>query len=113
MTLLDKRVTDVFAVSRSTTGQQHPKLHEVVHKDFTDFSTLELDADACFWCLGVTSVGMSEADYTRITYDFRPGVNQPLHGIRSRTRLYNILYPVLYPLLLIGEADQARIRHHH
>ena len=152
--LLDKQVTEVFAVGRSTTGQQHPKLHEVIHKDFTDFSTLELDADACFWCLGVTSVGMSEPDYTRITHDFtiaaakalvrptmtfifvsgtgadgnamwarvkrktevdlfalpfkqvfvfRPGIIQPMHGIKSRTWLYNILYPVVYPLLLVAK----------
>ena len=152
--LLDRQVAEVFAVGRSTTGQQHPKLHEVIHKDFTDFSTLELDADACFWCLGVTSVGMSELDYTRITHDFtiaaakalvrptmtfifvsgtgadgdamwarvkrktevalfalpfkqvfvfRPGIIQPLHGIRSRTHLYNALFPVAYPLILIAK----------
>src|SRR5215210_7291717 len=40
--LLDAQITEVFAVGRSTTGQQHPKLHEVIHKDFTDYSTLEL-----------------------------------------------------------------------
>jgi uncharacterized protein YbjT (DUF2867 family) len=150
----DSQVTDVFAVGRSATGRQHPKLHEIVHKDFTDFSTLSLDADACFWCLGVTSVGMSEADYTRVTYEFtmaaakalvrptmtfvfvsgrgadgnamwarvkrkaevalfampfkqvfvfRPGVIQPLNGIKSRTRLYNVLYPIVYPLLMIAK----------
>src|SRR6185503_13136362 len=62
--LLDKGVSDVYAVGRNVTGQQHHKLHEVMHRDFTDFSTLKLDADAIFWCLGITSVGMSEPDYT-------------------------------------------------
>jgi hypothetical protein len=35
-------------------------------------------------------------------YVFRPGVIQPLHGIKSRTRLYNVLYPLLYPLMLVA-----------
>jgi uncharacterized protein YbjT (DUF2867 family) len=151
--LRDPDVTEVFAVLRSATGRQDPKLREIVHRDFTDFSALQLDADACFWCLGVTSLGMSEADYTRVTYDFtmaaakvlarptmtfifvsgagaegnamwarvkrkaedalfampfkavyvfRPGVIQPKHGIKSRTRLYNLLYPILLPLIFVA-----------
>jgi hypothetical protein len=47
-------------------------LHDVVHMDFTDFTALEpafAGCDACFFCLGVTSSGRSEAEYTRITYD--------------------------------------------
>jgi hypothetical protein len=36
-------------------------------------------------------------------YVFRPGMIQPLHGIRSRTRLYNVLYPLLYPLILVAK----------
>src|SRR6202048_5259922 len=66
----DPEVTEVLAVVRSATGQQHAKLREIVHKDFTDFSALQIDGDACFWCLGVSSTGMSEADYTRITHDY-------------------------------------------
>ena len=68
--LRDPEVTEVLAVMRSATGQQHAKLREIVHKDFNDFSALQLDGDACFWCLGVSSAGMSEADYTRITHDY-------------------------------------------
>ncbi|HEY0133024.1 MAG TPA: hypothetical protein VGB85_03055 [Nannocystis sp.] len=60
--LLDPGVTDVIAVTRAPTGLQHEKLREVVHHDFTDFSNLQLDGDACFWCLGVSSAGMREAD---------------------------------------------------
>ncbi len=69
--LLDPEVTSVLSVARSSTGQQDPKLREVVHKDFLDFSPLEKDLagfDACFFCLGVSSVGMSEKDYRRITF---------------------------------------------
>lgn len=69
--LLDPEVTSVLSVARSSTGQQDPKLREVVHKDFLDFSPLEKDLagfDTCFFCLGVSSVGMSEKDYRRITF---------------------------------------------
>ena len=71
--LLDPEVESVVAIVRSATGQRHPKLREVVHRDFTDFSGIESDLsgqDACFFCLGVSSVGMKEADYRRVTYDF-------------------------------------------
>jgi uncharacterized protein YbjT (DUF2867 family) len=71
--LLDPDVESVLAVGRSATGQQHPKLRELVHKDFTDFSAVEdqlAGYDACFFCLGVSSAGMSEQDYRRVTYDF-------------------------------------------
>src|SRR5260370_42551847 len=68
--LRDPDVTEVLAVMRTGTGQQRAKLREIVHGDFNDFSSLPLDGDACFWCLGVTSAGMSEADYTRITHDY-------------------------------------------
>jgi uncharacterized protein YbjT (DUF2867 family) len=150
--LLDPGVTQLITVGRSATGTQHPRLREIVHGDFTDFSMLHLEADACFWCLGVTSLGMKEPEYARITHDFtiaaatalagpsvtfvfvsgtgadgdamwarvkrrteedlaqlpfkdlyifRPGLIVPLHGIRSRTRIYNVLYPIIYPLMLL------------
>src|SRR5262249_27918164 len=70
--LRDDAVTEVLAVGRSPTGQTHPKLRELVRKDlFTvDVPDPELRGyDACFFCLGVSSVGMNEADYTHLTYD--------------------------------------------
>lgn len=70
--LLDPDVTDVLSVGRSVTGQQHPKLHEIVHRDFLHYSAIEQDLsgyDACFFYLGVSSLGMSEDDYRRVTYD--------------------------------------------
>jgi len=70
--LLDPEVQSVLAIVRSATGRQHPKLRELVHKDFLDFSTVEdqlSGLDACFFCLGVSSAGMSEEKYRRITYD--------------------------------------------
>jgi len=144
---------------RSSTGKQHPKLREIVHRDFYDFRALEPELsgfDACFFCLGISSAGMSEEDYRRITYDitiaaaqtlvklnpgmtfvyisgagtdssgrggvmwarvkgqtenvllampfkaaymFRPALIVPLHGIKSRTRLYRVFYDLLKPVL--------------
>jgi uncharacterized protein YbjT (DUF2867 family) len=149
----------VVTVGRAATGVEHPRLREVVHRDLLDLAPLETSLsglDACFFCLGITSAGLSEADYTRITYDitlaaanalirlnpqmtfvfvsgagtdstergrlmwarvkgrtenallrmpfkaayaFRPGVVQPLHGVRSRTAAYRILYSLTAPLL--------------
>jgi uncharacterized protein YbjT (DUF2867 family) len=70
--LLDPAVTEVVTVGRSATGRQSPKLREIVHADLFDLTPIKADledADACFFCLGVSSVGMAEADYRRVTYD--------------------------------------------
>ena len=71
--LLDPAVEAVLAVGRRATGQGHPKLREIVHRDFLDLSAIERDFagyDTCLYALGISSAGMSEADYTRVTYDF-------------------------------------------
>jgi uncharacterized protein YbjT (DUF2867 family) len=156
--LLDPEVTGVLAVGRGATGQQHAKLRELVHANLFDYSGVEEQLrgyDACFFCLGVSSAGMKEQDYTRVTYDLtmaaaetlarvspemtfeyvsgtgtdssergrsmwarvkgrtenallrlpfraaymlRPGYIQPLHGIRSKTKLYQAMYTVMAPL---------------
>jgi uncharacterized protein YbjT (DUF2867 family) len=155
--LLAEDVESVLTVGRAATLQQHPKLTELVHADLTDYTAIEAQLaghDACLFCLGVSAAGMSEQDYTRITYDvtlaaagvlarlspqmtfiyvsgegtdstesrramwarvkgrtenalfklplkavmFRPGLIRPLHGIRSKTRLYRIGYTVMWPL---------------
>lgn len=161
--LLDPEVQRVLSVSRSALGQQHEKLREILHRDFTDFSAIAdqlTGYDACFFCLGVSSAGMKEADYTRVTYDFtmaaarvlvernpamtfiyvsgagtsdsdtkgpmwarvkgrteqallrlsfraaymfRPAVIEPLHGVRSKTPVYQIFYDVLGPFLGIAK----------
>lgn len=70
--LLDPDVQNVLSIGRSLTGQRHPKLRELVHTDFLDFSALEPEMkgfDACFFCLGVSSAGMPEESYQRVTYD--------------------------------------------
>lgn len=148
--LNDDRVDLVTTVGRRKTGVAHGKLTEVEREDLYTFQEGEFGgADACLFCLGVSSAGMSEAAYTRVTYDLtmaaakafrpgarfiyvsgagtnehgrqmwarvkgrterellessldaymlRPGYIQPVHGERSRTRLYNALYVVAKPL---------------
>jgi uncharacterized protein YbjT (DUF2867 family) len=70
--LVDPGVTSVLSVGRGPTGQQHAKLREIVHGNFTDFSTMETELsgyDACFFCLGVSSLGMDAERYRHLTYD--------------------------------------------
>jgi uncharacterized protein YbjT (DUF2867 family) len=71
--LLDGEVTEVVTVGRSPLGVEHPKLHEVTHADFTDLSAVAGElagADACFYCLGVSTAGHTAEVYQRVTYDF-------------------------------------------
>jgi uncharacterized protein YbjT (DUF2867 family) len=68
----DARVEDVLLVSRHSAHVTHPKVREILHDDFFDFDGISANfsaADACFFCLGVSSVGMREADYYHLTYD--------------------------------------------
>ena len=79
--LLDPEVTTVLSIVRGSTGQQHAKLREIVHKDFFDFSSIESELagfDACFFCLGISSAGMSEEKYRHITYDITLAAAQTL-----------------------------------
>ncbi len=69
--LLDGDVAVVQTVGRSATGVMHSKLREIVHADLMHYSEIEADLagfDACFFCLGVSSAGMAEPDYERLTY---------------------------------------------
>jgi uncharacterized protein YbjT (DUF2867 family) len=152
-------VDQVMSVGRSPVGLRHPRLNELILGDLFDYHASEEQLrgfDACFFCLGVSSLGMSESEYTRVTYDltmaaattlsrlnpqmtfvyvsgagtdstekgrsmwarvkgrtenalqrlsfkgvylFRPGVIQPLNGVRSKTVLYRSLYTLMGPLL--------------
>jgi uncharacterized protein YbjT (DUF2867 family) len=70
--LLDPEVEAVLAVGRRSTGKQHSKLRELQQRDFSDFSPIEgalSGFDACLFCLGVSSAGMSEQEYRRVTKD--------------------------------------------
>jgi uncharacterized protein YbjT (DUF2867 family) len=70
--LRDPDVTSVLAVGRSRSGQAHAKLREVLHDNFLDYAAIEAQLagyDACFFCLGVTSLGLTEERYRHLTYD--------------------------------------------
>ena len=70
--LLAGDVANVLAIGRTSTGQQHAKLQEIVRPDLFDLSPIESRLsgfDACFFCLGVSAAGMSEQDYRRLTYE--------------------------------------------
>lgn len=62
----------VMVINRKPGGVAHPKLQEIIHADFFNLTPIESQLsgyNACFFCLGVSSVGMNEAEYRRLTYD--------------------------------------------
>lgn len=68
----DARVNSILVVGRTPCGITHPKLRELIRSDFFDYRDATAafkNLDACFFCLGVSSVGMAEAAYARVTYD--------------------------------------------
>jgi uncharacterized protein YbjT (DUF2867 family) len=74
--LLDPDVVSVLSIGRTNSGISHPKLRNLVRPDMFDFSVNADDLtgyDTCFFCLGVSSVGMKEPDYTHLTYDLTMG----------------------------------------
>lgn len=79
--LVDATVTQVLAVGRHSTGQQDPKLRELVAPDLYDLSPFEGQLggfDACFFTLGTSAAGMSEERYSRVTYDLTLAVARTL-----------------------------------
>jgi uncharacterized protein YbjT (DUF2867 family) len=79
--LLDADVTAVLSISRSATGRRDDKLREIIVRDVSDLSSIahELTGfDACFFCLGVSSAGMNEPDYRRLTFDLTMSIARTL-----------------------------------
>jgi uncharacterized protein YbjT (DUF2867 family) len=77
--LLDRDVTRVLAVGRSPSGRAEATLTDLVVNDLTALSPHQLAGfDACFFCLGVSSIGMSEADYVQVTYDLTLAIARPV-----------------------------------
>ena len=70
--LVDPDVESVLSIARRPCGKQDPKLQEILHDDFFDYSAIEsrlVGYDACFFCLGVSSLGMDTERYRHLTYD--------------------------------------------
>ncbi len=89
---LDPEVRQVLTVGRRVTGQRHQKLRELELPDVSDFSAVEPELtgfDACLFCLGVSSAGMSEERYTSLTYDLTLSVARTLARLNpAMTFLY-------------------------
>ena len=88
--LRNGEVEGVLSIGRHATGQPHPKLREIVHHDLTDFSAIEGELsgyDACFFCLGVSSVGMRAEVYRRVTYEFTVSAAQTLARLNPQMTL--------------------------
>jgi len=86
-------VERVLSVSRRPSGHVHPKLEELLVADFRELGAVEgqlTGYDACFYCAGVSSVGMSEADYTRITYDTPLAFAQTLARLNPNLTLVHV-----------------------
>ena len=79
--LLSPDIEKVLVVNRRPCGISHPKLSEVIVADFFNLDAVEdrlRGYDACFFCLGITSVGTKKADYEKITYDLTLGFAKSL-----------------------------------
>jgi hypothetical protein len=79
--LLHPDVEQVLVISRKPCGISHPKLKEIIHGNFLDFSSIEdqlISYNACFFCLGVSSVGMKEEKYHQLTYELTMHVAKTL-----------------------------------
>jgi uncharacterized protein YbjT (DUF2867 family) len=66
-------ISEVLTIGRNPVGINHPKLKELIHKDFSDFSEVKnhlTGYDGCFFCLGISSAGLKEEQYKKITYEY-------------------------------------------
>ncbi len=74
-------VEQILVINRKPGGVSHPKLREIIHQDFFDLQPIEQHlggSNACFFCLGVSSVGMREEEYKHITFDLTLNVARVL-----------------------------------
>lgn len=80
-------VEEVLAINRSSLLMEHPKLKEVIHKDFFDFSSIREDLkgyDACFHNMGISSIGKNEEEYHRFTYGITEALVKTLFEINPQ-----------------------------
>jgi len=87
-----KAISEVLVIGRNPIGMEHPKLKEIIHTDFTDFSGIKkqlADYDACYYCLGISAAGLNEEQYTKITYNYTMALAKPLlESSREMTFIY-------------------------
>jgi uncharacterized protein YbjT (DUF2867 family) len=79
-------IKSVLVINRKTSGYTHPKLKEIIHSDFFDFSKIESQLtgyNACFFCLGITSVGVDQETYYKMTYTLTMHVAETLSKLNT------------------------------
>lgn len=84
--LQDARVESVLVINRKPCGVSHPKLKEIIHKNFFDLLAIEDQLsgyNACYFCLGVSSVGMKEPEYYNLTYTLTMHVAETLSKLNN------------------------------
>lgn len=88
--LLHPKVKNVLVINRRECNVKHPKLKEIIHKDFSDFSQIQNELvgyDAGFLCMGVSSIGMKEDRYKYLTYNLTMSLAKPLADLNSNFTL--------------------------
>ena len=86
--LQDETVSEVLVLGRRPCGHSHPKMKEVLRQDFFNFDDISSEFaryDACFFCLGISSVGVKEPKYTRITYDLTMAFAHAFHQANPKS----------------------------
>ncbi|WP_205945594.1 Rossmann-fold NAD(P)-binding domain-containing protein [Pedobacter frigiditerrae] len=84
--LNSNKVEAILVINRKPCGYAHPKLKEVIHQDFFDFSTIEgqlVGYNACYFCLGVTSVGKAKDEYYKMTYSLTMHIAETLSKLNN------------------------------
>lgn len=79
--LKNPAIEEILIIGRKSCGIKNPKIKEIIHHNFLDYSDIENELkayDACFYCLGVSSVGMSKEKYYDITYNYTVAVGEIL-----------------------------------
>lgn len=80
-------ISEVLVIGRSSVGIKHPKLKELIHKDFSDFSDEKNNLagyDACFYSLGISAAGLTEEQYTKITYGYTLTLARVLYELNPK-----------------------------
>ncbi len=79
-------VASILLINRNSVGISHPKVKEIIHKDFFYWASIRAELggyNACFFCMGVSSAGMKEVDYHRLTYDLTLGFAKEVLALNS------------------------------
>lgn len=77
-------ISEVLVIGRNPVGMDHPKLKELIHKDFSEFQSVKDQLsgyDACFYCMGISAAGLKEIEYKKITYDYTLALAKVLYEI--------------------------------